>query len=337
MMEEDAVVGVTSNPTIFQKAISQGDAYDEQLKELLEREQTIRRRSSSTSPCATSSPRSTCSRRCTSGTRRTATSRSRSTRTSPTTRRRRSTRRSGCTSWIDRPNLYVKIPGDEAGPAGDRGLHRGRPQHQRHADLLARDAQRVDGGVPPRARAVRRGRRRPDEGALGRELLRLARRHRDRQAARGDRLRRGARAPRQARDRERAHRVRALREGVPGRALGVARGEGRAAAALPVGLHLDEEPGVPRRPLRRGADRPAHGEHDAGGDDRGLPGSRRGARRHGARRRRRGAQAARAARRGRRRLRRRRATLEKEGVQKFSDSFTELLDGVRAKREAVAA
>jgi transaldolase len=39
MMEEDAVVGVTSNPTIFQKAISQGDAYDEQVKMLLAREQ----------------------------------------------------------------------------------------------------------------------------------------------------------------------------------------------------------------------------------------------------------------------------------------------------------
>src|SRR5918911_1645773 len=38
MMKEDAVVGVTSNPTIFQKAISQGNAYDEQLKELLEEE-----------------------------------------------------------------------------------------------------------------------------------------------------------------------------------------------------------------------------------------------------------------------------------------------------------
>ena len=38
MMEEDAVVGVTSNPTIFQKAISHGNAYDEQLKELLSRE-----------------------------------------------------------------------------------------------------------------------------------------------------------------------------------------------------------------------------------------------------------------------------------------------------------
>jgi len=35
-MEEDAVVGVTSNPTIFQKAISQGERYDAQLKEILE-------------------------------------------------------------------------------------------------------------------------------------------------------------------------------------------------------------------------------------------------------------------------------------------------------------
>ncbi len=33
MMKEDAVVGVTSNPTIFQKAIASGEAYDEQLKE----------------------------------------------------------------------------------------------------------------------------------------------------------------------------------------------------------------------------------------------------------------------------------------------------------------
>jgi len=38
MLDEDAVVGVTSNPTIFQKAISDGDAYDEQLKEVLAEE-----------------------------------------------------------------------------------------------------------------------------------------------------------------------------------------------------------------------------------------------------------------------------------------------------------
>ena len=36
MMEEDAVVGVTSNPTIFQKAIAEGDAYNDQLKEILD-------------------------------------------------------------------------------------------------------------------------------------------------------------------------------------------------------------------------------------------------------------------------------------------------------------
>jgi transaldolase len=38
MMRADAVVGITSNPTIFQKAISSGDAYDEQLRDVLEEE-----------------------------------------------------------------------------------------------------------------------------------------------------------------------------------------------------------------------------------------------------------------------------------------------------------
>jgi transaldolase len=33
LMEEDAVVGVTSNPTIFQKALAEGDWYDEQLRD----------------------------------------------------------------------------------------------------------------------------------------------------------------------------------------------------------------------------------------------------------------------------------------------------------------
>jgi transaldolase len=38
MMAEDAVVGVTSNPTIFQKAMSEGDWYDDQLREVLAEE-----------------------------------------------------------------------------------------------------------------------------------------------------------------------------------------------------------------------------------------------------------------------------------------------------------
>ena len=35
MIREDAVVGVTSNPTIFQKALAEGDGYDEQMREVL--------------------------------------------------------------------------------------------------------------------------------------------------------------------------------------------------------------------------------------------------------------------------------------------------------------
>src|ERR1700727_513140 len=34
LIDRDAVVGATSNPTIFQKAMSSGEAYDEQLREL---------------------------------------------------------------------------------------------------------------------------------------------------------------------------------------------------------------------------------------------------------------------------------------------------------------
>jgi transaldolase len=36
LMRDDAVVGVTSNPTIFQKAISEGDLYDEQIRACLD-------------------------------------------------------------------------------------------------------------------------------------------------------------------------------------------------------------------------------------------------------------------------------------------------------------
>jgi transaldolase len=39
-MRDDVIVGVTSNPTIFQKAISQGERYDAQLKEILESGET---------------------------------------------------------------------------------------------------------------------------------------------------------------------------------------------------------------------------------------------------------------------------------------------------------
>jgi transaldolase len=42
LMREDAVVGVTSNPTIFEKAMSEGDWYDEQLREVLAGEDDLK-------------------------------------------------------------------------------------------------------------------------------------------------------------------------------------------------------------------------------------------------------------------------------------------------------
>jgi transaldolase len=42
MIDEDAVVGVTSNPTIFQKAMSEGGWYDDQLREVLADEDDLK-------------------------------------------------------------------------------------------------------------------------------------------------------------------------------------------------------------------------------------------------------------------------------------------------------
>src|SRR6266511_4631091 len=96
-VERDAVVGVTSKPTIFAKALSGGDAYDEQIAASGGDAKSVFSRWR----CATSPPPATFSDPSGSGPKAaTATSRSRSTPTSPTTpaprsrKRRTSTRRS---------------------------------------------------------------------------------------------------------------------------------------------------------------------------------------------------------------------------------------------------
>ena len=36
LIEEDAVVGVTTNPSIFQKAFDSGDSYDDEMREVMD-------------------------------------------------------------------------------------------------------------------------------------------------------------------------------------------------------------------------------------------------------------------------------------------------------------
>ena len=97
-MEEDAVVGVTSNPTIFEKALSAGDWYDDQLREILGGDEDPKE---IFIDLAIEDVRRGCDllRRVwedTGGS--TATSRSRSIRTSPTTAKARTRRRCASTS-----------------------------------------------------------------------------------------------------------------------------------------------------------------------------------------------------------------------------------------------
>ena len=128
---DEGVVGVTSNPTIFQSAIADGDAYDEQLREVLKDETRAegglpraRRRATSSGACdLLRAGLGRGQRQATAG------SRSRSTRTSRTTRRARSTEAKRLHALVDRPNLFVKIPATKEGlPAIEESIARRHPR-----------------------------------------------------------------------------------------------------------------------------------------------------------------------------------------------------------------
>ena len=303
LIEDDAVVGVTSNPTIFQKALAAGDAYDEQLRAgarggARPEGALLASRRSRTSR----TPATFCAR---SGTRAagvTATSRSRSTRRSPTTRRRRSREAERLHELVDRPNLFVKIPATEPGlPAIEEMIARGSPINVTlifSLDATARSPRPTSGASSAWSRPAATRRRR-----VGGQLLRLPGGHRGRRSAsRRSAATTSSRAS--SRSRTRSSRTR-LQGDLLRRAAGRPWPHGRDDAALPLGVHLDEEPGLPRRDVRRGADRAGDREHDAGGDDRGLPGPRPGRARRSRRESTRRTRLFARARRGRRRLRRR--------------------------------
>ena len=154
MRREQHVVGVTTNPSIFQKALSDADAYDAQVKDLAAQrvsvEEAVR--------LMTAQDVRERVRRRAAGVRRvarawTAGCPSRSTRASAhETEKHR--RRGEDAVVARRPGKPLhQDPGDPGGPAGDhRDAGRGH-QRQRDADLLARALPRGHGRVPGRHRA----------------------------------------------------------------------------------------------------------------------------------------------------------------------------------------
>ena len=269
LVDDKHVVGVTSNPTIFQKALEKGDAYDEQMRDLAVRgvalDEAVRLADELRHPL---------------GLRRAA---------------------PGL-----RPHRRRGRPGVDRGRPAHRPRHRADHRRGQGAVVAGRPAQRADQDPGDGARASpsitaataagisvnvtlifgldrydevmdayltgleqAQGRRhRPVDDPLGRVVLRLPRRHRDRQAAGQDRHRRGAGAARQGRHRQRAAGLRALREGLRLRPLEGARGGRREHAAAAVGLDRRQGPGLRRHDVRRRAGRAGHGQHDAGGHPR---------------------------------------------------------------------
>ena len=333
---EQGIKGVTSNPTIFQGAIAEGDAYDDQIREIVSsgekepKEIFIR--------LAADDIRDACDvlrpvhdegggkdgyvslevdpnlAHDTQGTIEEA---------------------KHLHGLIDKPNVFIKIPATKEGlPAIEETIAAGIPVNVTLIFSLERHravAEAYVRGAP----APRRLGRRPLQGRLRRLVLRLARRHGGRQAP--GRARRPRRAEGQARDRQRQARLRAVQGGLLRREVGGAPRQGRHGAALPVGVDLDQEPRVPRRDLRRGARRPGHGQHDAARHRRG--GATTTARSATASRRTSTAPA-------RCSTTSKAAgidyddvvdTLEKEGVQKFADSFKELFADIESKRDQLVA
>ena len=105
----------------------------------------------------------------------------------PTTRSRPSARRCACTRRVDRPNLMVKIPATKPGLAAiEDVIAKGRSINVTLIFSLRRYAEVAESYMRGLERLVAEGGD-PTQGRLGRELLRLAHRHRGRPAPGRDR------------------------------------------------------------------------------------------------------------------------------------------------------
>ena len=266
LITDKHVVGVTTNPTIFAGALANGEAYDEQVRELAARgasvEDAIREITVADVQQACDVFRGTWET--TGGVDGRV-----SLEVDPgLARDTDGTVAQALDLWkaVDRPNLLVKIPATEAGlPAITQALAEGVSVNV--TLIFSVERYRAGDGRLPRRAGAGRGQRPPARRhRVGRELLRLPRRHRDRQAAGEDRHRRGAGAARQGRRRQLAAGLRGVPGGVLRRALGRAGREGRQGAASAVGVDRGEEPGLLRHPVRHRAGRRRHRQHDAGED-----------------------------------------------------------------------
>ena len=335
MMREDAIRGVTSNPTIFQKAMAEGSRYDAQLEQLSGSSEDT---AEIFYALASQDVGNACDlmRSVWDGGRGLAgyvsieVDPTIAADTDATTQQALELH-----AAIDKPNLYVKIPATKAGlPSIEDMIAAGHSINVTLIFSLERHREVMEAYIRGLERLRAAGGDLEAVSSVASYFVSRVDTEADKRLDEigGHDTLKGKLAVANAK-----LAYRNWQETFSGLALASARGGRRVEAVVPLGLDLDEEPGVLRRPLRRDADRAGHGEHDAGGDDPRLPGPRA-----------RGRDARRRASTRRRRSSARFAeagvdyddvteTLEREGVEKFSDSFAEALDGIRAKQGELAS
>ena len=115
LIDDKHIVGVPSNPTIFQKALEKGHVYDDQIRDLAVRgvslEEAVRLLTSYDIRSAATS----CDPSTTGPVAGTGASRSRSIRASRTRPSAPWPRRRALWWLVDRPNLFIKIPATQEG------------------------------------------------------------------------------------------------------------------------------------------------------------------------------------------------------------------------------
>ena len=316
---EQGVVGVTSNPTIFQGAIAEGDAYDDQIRELsaeLDDPKEIFWQ------LAKDDIRDACDILRPVWDEGEGKDGWVSLEVDPNLAHDTEETKSEAVrlhELVDRPNLFIKIPATVEGlQAIEDTIAAGIPvnvtlifsleRHRKVAEAYVRGVQRfVDGGGDPRgklasvasffvSRVDTEADKRLDEIGGHDEL-------------------KGKLAIANAKLAYQTYQEVFMDAGVGG-----ARGQGRDQAALPVGVDRRQEPGLQGHGLRRGARRARHGQHDAARARRGRARPRRDPRRHAARGRRRGEPRSSTLRVRRRLLRRRRAGAREARASRSSPS-----------------
>ena len=179
MVRDGGCTGVTSNPSIFEKAIGGSTDYEAAVEAIAARgrDRALRGFRRACGRRHPPGPPASSGRSTTVPARRTGTSRLRCHRGSRTTCEETVAEAKRLFALVDRPNVMIKVPGTPAGIDALRSAHRGGRERQRDAALRASSLRSDGRGVHSRPRAAGDRRAAMSPSGERRLVLRLARRY----------------------------------------------------------------------------------------------------------------------------------------------------------------